>query len=95
MKTLPEHAAFYKRSPEFSEYTIPGGLLRQHQTKGNTWAKIVIREGQLLYRILEPKIEDVYLSEDTAGIIEPDTLHEVKPVGKVKFYLEFYKSEKY
>lgn len=89
MKQLPENAKEYKRTPTFTEDTIPKGLLRAHTTKAGTWGKIVIEEGKLLYRILEPEIEENELSVENYGVVEPQVPHEVKPLGKVRFHVEF------
>ncbi len=90
MKELPADVSSYKSTPEFTEETVPKGLLKAHQTKEGTWGKIVILEGRLHYRILEPEIEDVELSPERYGVVEPEILHEVKPLGQVRFYVEFY-----
>ena len=91
MKELPIDVSSYKSTPEFTEETVPKGLLKAHQTKQGTWGKIVILEGRLRYRILEPKIEDVELSFEKYGVVEPEILHEVEPLGNVRFYVEFYR----
>ena len=47
--------------------------------------------GNLLYRILEPNVEEVHLSPEQHGVVEPTVLHEVQPLGEVEFYVEFYR----
>lgn len=89
MKPLPENVTPYKQTPEFDEITVPKGLLNAHQTKEGTWGKIVILEGQLQYKINEPE-EILLLDVNKYGVVEPTVLHEVKPLGKVRFYVEFY-----
>ncbi|MCZ6832042.1 MAG: DUF1971 domain-containing protein [Gammaproteobacteria bacterium] len=91
MKDLPAEVTSYKRTPEFTNETVPKGLVRAHQTKAGTWGKIVVLEGQLRYRILEPEHEEVDLSPEKHGVVEPTVLHEVEPLGKVRFYVEFYR----
>ena len=91
MKELPKTVSPYKQTPTFTELTVPAGLLSAHTTKDGVWAKIVVLEGELLYRILEPDLEEVVLSAERIGIIEPKVLHEVKPLGTVNFYVEFCK----
>ena len=44
---MPATVSAYKRTPTFSNETIPAGLRRAHQTKLGTWGKIVIVEGNL------------------------------------------------
>lgn len=91
MKHLPANVVAYKRTPEFTEDSVPAGLLHAHRTKESVWGKIVVLEGQLQYTILEPVNEVVILDEDTFGVVEPTIRHEVKPLDKVRFYVEFYK----
>ncbi len=90
MKHLPHNVTSYSQTPEFDESSIPDGLLKNHQTKEGVWGKIVILEGQLQYTINKPEIEVVILDESNYGVVEPTVFHEVKPLGKVKFYVEFY-----
>lgn len=91
MKTLPDHVSAYKQTPDFTETTVPAGLLKNHQTKSGVWAKIVVLEGQLNYIILEPSREQHRLDNQTIGIVEPACLHYVEPLGSVRFYVEFYR----
>ena len=91
MKSLPKNASPYKRTPEFNQDTVPKGLLKSHNTKAGTWAKIVILDGQLLYRILQPETEEIVLDKNRFGVVEPEILHEIEPIKMVRFYVEFYK----
>ena len=91
MKALPEGAARYGGTPEFSEGSIPANLRRSHRTKAGTWAKVVVLEGRLLYRILEPEPEEVELSPERPGIVEPEKAHEVEAAGPVRFRVDFYR----
>jgi tellurite methyltransferase len=86
---IPESFVAYKRTPEFTEATIPAGLRRNHATKVGVWAKIVVVEGRLRYRI--PSLNgDIELSPGRAGIVEPEVPHQVEPIGRVRFFVEFY-----
>lgn len=91
MNPLPAELKSYKRTPEFNEGTVPAGLLKAHSTKEGTWARIVVVSGQLHYRILEPELEELILSSEKHGVVEPTILHEVAPIGEVVFYVEFYR----
>lgn len=90
MKSLPDNVVAYKKTPEFDESSVPNGLLNNHQTKEGVWGKIVLLEGRLLYTINEPK-EEIYLDANNSGVVEPTVYHQVKPLGKVRFYVEFYR----
>ena len=91
MQSLPAECASYKQTPAFTEETVPQGLLGAHQTKAGTWGKIVVLEGQILYRILEPEIEEHILDSTHTGVVEPEVLHQVELMGKVRFYVDFHK----
>jgi len=79
-----------KRTPEFNENSIPKGLLKAHTTKAGVWGKIVILEGILQYKINKPKEETIMLDVVKFGVVEPTIPHQVKPMGPVRFYVEFY-----
>ena len=91
MKTLPSEVTFISKTSEFDETTIPKKLLKSHQTKEEVWGKIVILQGQLKYTINESKKEIIMLNENNPGVIQPTILHEVEPLGEVRFYVEFYR----
>ena len=92
MKSLPPDVFPYKRTPEFTESTVPAGLLRSHNTKDGVWGTIVVLEGTLLYRILEPQVEEILLSSSRCGVVEPTVRHEVVPSAGVRFYVEFHRA---
>ncbi len=91
MKRLPEDVTAYNKTPEFTELTVPDRLLNHHQTKAGVWGKIVVLAGELQYTIVEPTQEVVLLSPSQYGVVEPAMLHQVKPLGAVRFYVEFYR----
>ncbi len=91
MKKLPSGVAYYARSREFSDQSIPENLLDSHRTKTMTWANIVVTQGRILYRILEPQIEEHELSPDRTGVVEPQVPHELEVMGEVRFHLDFYR----
>lgn len=86
---LPEGLKAYKKTPVFDETSIPAGLLKDHSTKDGVWALIHVIEGRLLYRILEPLSEQA-LDTSRPGVVRPGQPHLVKPLGAVRFYVEFH-----
>jgi tellurite resistance-related uncharacterized protein len=86
---LPECLTPYKRTPVFDQNSLPAGLRRRHSTKAGVWGLIRVLEGRLLYRILEPASESI-LDPDNPGVVQPAQLHEVAPLGAVRFFVEFY-----
>ncbi len=93
---LPPDVTPYRRTAEFTEATVPRGLLRAHTTKVGAWGVIHVMEGRLAYRIIDPRRpgSDTVLTPDTPpGVVEPTILHEVEPLGPVRFYVEFHRRE--
>ena len=90
MKKLPPNVTAYKKTPIFTQETIPKGLLHRHTTKEGSWGKISVISGQLCYRILTDPPEEHKLTPDSPGIVEPQVPHQVEPVDPVEFYVEFY-----
>jgi len=86
---FPEGLEEYKRTPEFTQDTIPKGLLKNHTTKLGTWGKIYVLEGALLYTP-EGRASIQVDAGDTANI-PPEMLHCVSAKGSVRFYVGFCK----
>ena len=91
MKQLPDDVVAYRRTPKFTETSVPAGLLRRHSTKAGVWGLIRVESGTLRYRILEPEIEEHELTPDAPGVVEPEVPHEVEPLGAVQFHVEFHR----
>lgn len=89
---LPADVQPYARTAEFTETTVPAGLLRAHTTKAGAWGLIHVLEGRLAYRITDPRrpaSDTVLTPEGVPGVVEPTILHEVEPLGVVRFFVEF------
>lgn len=90
MKKIPEKLRSYKKTDTFDQTSVPRALLQEHSTKANVWGKIVILEGKLLYKIPSTN-EEYQLNPENYGVVVPEVKHLVTPMGKVKFYVEFYR----
>lgn len=91
---LPSNAQPYRRTDVFTGRTTPPGLLKAHTTKEGAWALIHVLDGRLAYRVTDPcrGRTEVILTPDTPpGVVEPTILHEVEPLGPVRFYVEFHR----
>jgi len=67
---VPADAREYKRTATFSEETVPSGLLRNHRTKADVWARIVVEAGRLEYT-LESHRRTFLLTPECPGIVPP------------------------
>lgn len=91
---LPSDVSPYRRTAEFTEASIPPGLLRAHTTKEGVWGVIHVLEGRLLYRVTDsrrPASERVLEPGEAPGVVEPAIEHEVRPLGTVRFFVEFHR----
>lgn len=91
MKTLPNTVKAYKQTAVFNQDTVPKGLLKDHSTKTGVWGKITLLKGEMQYSITEGDCEEVVLSPEKHGVVEPKILHYIKPLGEVEFFVEFYR----
>ncbi len=90
---LPPGLVAYRRTPIFTETTLPTALRRRHMTKAGVWGLIVVVDGRLRFRRLEPLVE-ITLDPTTSAVVAPDEPHEVQPIGEVRFFVEFYAAPK-
>jgi tellurite resistance-related uncharacterized protein len=91
---LPPDVKPYRRTAEFTEATVPAGLLRSHTTKDGVWGVIHVQDGRLLYRVTDPRrtpSERVLEPGAAPGVVEPTIAHEVRPLGPVRFFVEFHR----
>lgn len=86
---LPEEFTAYKRTAEFDESSIPEGLRKHHSTKAGVWGVIHVLTGQLRYVLEAPLTGERILDSEHPGIVVPEVLHHVDPVGPVRFFVEF------
>ena len=93
MAQLPAGASPYRRTDTFTEETVPAALRRSHSTKDGVWGLIHVLEGRLANRIRDPRrlAHETVLEPGAPGAVEPTILHEVEPLGPVRFYVEFHR----
>jgi tellurite resistance-related uncharacterized protein len=90
--SVPQGLESYSRTPTFTEETVPAALCRDHSTKEGSWGLIHVESGALRYRVTDPG--RIPTSRDLApetepGVVEPTILHQVEPLGPVRFHVEF------
>lgn len=93
---LPAGLQSYKRTPTFTDATVPAALQSDHSTKDGVWGLIHVEEGTLRYVVTDPRrghSETILTANKVAGIVEPTIVHHVEPVGNVRFHVEFLKRQ--
>jgi len=86
MAELPSGLTRYKQTPNFDEHSVPAGLLNQHATKAGVWAQIIVEQGRLEYTCARGTF---VLKPGVVGIVEPEHVHHVRPLGPVQFHVVF------
>jgi|GEM_PF-179003 len=87
---LPEALRLVRSSPEWDENTMPRGLLRAHRVASGTWGRIVVHEGQLRFVASTEPVLKVVLGPGSTQAIPPNVEHEGRPLGPVRFAIEFF-----
>ncbi len=80
----------YKSTPVFDAKTLPAGLRRAHSTKPGVWGVIRVLEGAVCYHVEDGSAPPALLTPATPGLIHPEQLHHVEPVGAMRMQVEFY-----
>ncbi len=80
----------YKSTPVFDAETLPAGLRRAHSTRPGVWGVIRVLEGAVCYHVEDGSAPPALLTPATPGLIHPEQLHHVEPVGAMRMQVEFY-----
>ncbi len=85
---LPDGIQPYRRTPVFTEATMPAGLKADHSTKRGIWGLVTVLEGQLRLTFLDTG-EHHLLDAAHPGVVSPQRLHRAEPLGPVRFTIDF------
>lgn len=69
---------------------MPGGLHRAHRLSAGTWGQIEVKDGLLRFRASTTPPTDILLGPASVQAIPPEVVHEIEPVGTVRFRIQFY-----
>jgi tellurite resistance-related uncharacterized protein len=94
-RELPDDLVLVRTTPEFTDRSVPAGLLRAHRVADGTWGRILVRKGSVRFVFEEPPTEgEPCTSHDlSAGdslVIPPRTAHRVEPAEGSQFVVEFH-----
>ena len=90
----PEGLEPHRRTPEFDERSIPGGLRSDHTTKRGVWARIHVLSGMLHYHVGTPIRRSFRVDPSAPAIVVPEVRHRVEPEGAMRFFVEFHRKPK-
>jgi len=87
---LPPGVFPYKKTPVFTEVSVPKVLLKDHATKAGVWGVIHVEVGELEYVIPGRGMHE-QLHPKKQGIVRPEELHHVKFNSRCRFFVEFWR----
>jgi tellurite resistance-related uncharacterized protein len=86
---LPDNLRFVRSSPRWDEQTMPASLRRAHRVARGTWGRISVHSGQLHFHARTEPEFDIDVGPGSTQAIPPDVEHEVQPLGRVSFSIDF------
>ncbi|MEL0022032.1 MAG: DUF1971 domain-containing protein [Rickettsiales bacterium] len=86
---LPPGLTFRRKTPVFTEASVPDALTKDHTTKAGVWGVIHVKRGRLRYCV-PSEGSAVEIAAGGAAIVAPEVPHRVTPLGEVAFYVAFW-----
>lgn len=86
---LPGNLRLVRTSREWNEQSMPRGLSRSHRLSAGTWGRIDVRAGCLQFWLDTQPSVTIELGPGARQPIPPEMDHEVRPLGSVRFSLDF------
>jgi tellurite resistance-related uncharacterized protein len=79
----------YRSTAVFDEATLPAALRREHSTKAGVWGVIRVIEGSLRLEFADGGEAQV-LTPDRPGLVRPEQIHRIEPMGRIRMQVDFY-----
>lgn len=88
---LPTGVEHQRTTDDFTDQTVPAGLLRAHKIAPEVWGRLVTVAGTVRFVWEDSASEPVVLGAGDSVVIPPDTPHHVEPQAGARFHVEFYR----
>lgn len=89
----PMDLLLVRTTPEFTEETVPTGLLSSHQLASHLWARLTVHQGRARFTFEEPEIFHIDLEADQHLDIPPLIPHHVEVLPGGSFSISFFRKE--
>jgi len=87
---LPARVVFTRVTPEWDEESMPAALRRSHRVRSGSWGRLLVLSGRVRFTAAtSPPIEAV-IGGGESQPIPPGVEHDVQPLGRVRFAVEFF-----
>lgn len=80
----------YKVTAVWTEETLPPAIRSAHSTKAGTWGLLKVLEGEVRL-VWEDGSGSELVCPGQPGLIAPERLHHVEPLGAARMQVEFYR----
>lgn len=87
---MPAGLVLERTSPEFTNDSVPPGLLRAHKVADHVTGRLVVREGSLVFVYEDEADEPITVGSGNWVVIHPGRPHHVELAGPVRFVVEFH-----
>lgn len=88
---LPDGLRKVRTSAAWDERSMPASLRSSHRLAPGVWGKIVMTEGRLRLVTHGERPLEAVAAPGAPQVVAPEVLHEVAPLGPVRFVIEFYR----
>ncbi len=88
-RAISDRSAPYRSTPVFDQDSLPQALRNHHSTKAGVWGVIRILEGEVRLTYVDP-VSETILDPGHPGLVLPQQLHFVTPLGPMKMQVDFY-----
>lgn len=90
--TMPTGLHLVRTTPEFTDESVPAGLLGTHEVGQGSWGRLRVHAGALRF-VFENDASDTHdLAASESIDIPPLTPHHVEPQPGCRFVVEFHRS---
>lgn len=87
-RELPEGVVPGRKTPTFTETSVPPALLKAHHT--TVWAELVVLEGSVEFTYEEVSGPVITANSGHRVVIAPNQKHHIAPGEAASFYVQFY-----
>ena len=86
---LPGGLEVVRATPVWDESSMPAALRRAHRLAAGVWGRLQVQEGRIRFRAATRPPLDVTVDAGASQPIPPEVDHDVEPLGRVRFLVEF------
>jgi len=89
--TMPPGLTLSRTTPEFTDSSVPAGLLAAHRVADGCWGRLRVLSGAVTF-VFEDEPNDAHvLRVDERIDIPPGRAHHVEPATDARFVVEFHR----